>query len=163
MSKHRLEARGTKVKSKLYTHMREVGIDNFTIHLIERKDVADRDEMRQLEDKYIRELNTINEGLNGNHAYLTDDEVKEYRQQYYERNKGQIQQRHKQYHQQYYEANKQKIQQQHKQYHQQHYENNKTTGKYRCEACDYNAGKSSHLRKHERTQSHRRMLSTTTN
>ena len=106
MAIHRSAARSSRSKSKLHNHMRDVGLDKFTIHLIEIKEVTDRDAMRQLEDKYIRELDTINVGLNEHRAYLTEEDKKEYIRQYNEANKEQIKERNKLYNEINKERNK---------------------------------------------------------
>lgn len=66
-----------KSNCKLYSFMRDIGIDNFRIKLIEWKQVETETELRQLEqyhiDKYNKEIL-----LNSADAYLDKEKVKKY-------------------------------------------------------------------------------------
>ena len=70
MALHRTQARHyTHMKCKMLVHMRTHGVENFTIHLLEEKTVASVDELHQLEEKWIEQLDTLNNGLNSCKAF----------------------------------------------------------------------------------------------
>jgi hypothetical protein len=59
--------------SKLYTHMKEVGKDKFTIHLIREVFVKDFDFQRMEENKDMIIMDTINNGFNERIAYADEE------------------------------------------------------------------------------------------
>ena len=65
MSQHRSDARYRPHKTKLHTTMSQLGLEHFSIQLLEAKLVNSREEQRMLEQKYIEELKT---NLNGSNA-----------------------------------------------------------------------------------------------
>jgi hypothetical protein len=58
-----------KKNSKLYQHMKEVGKDKFSIHLIREVFVKDFDFQRMEENKDMLEMDTIDNGFNEKIAY----------------------------------------------------------------------------------------------
>jgi glucosamine 6-phosphate synthetase-like amidotransferase/phosphosugar isomerase protein len=78
----------------------EYGLENCFIELLEGKECKSKDELRQLEGKYIRELVCVNQKVAG-----------QTRKEYYEENKVEISEQKKLYR----EDNKQKISEQQKQ------------------------------------------------
>lgn len=73
---HRFDCANPRNQSKLYTHMRTVGIENFRILQIVAVEVKDRDELRAIEDRYIREMKSIEEGLNEINAILSVEKLR---------------------------------------------------------------------------------------
>lgn len=61
---HRCNAKKGKTFT-IYTHMREIGIDKFSIILIEQLNNVTKEQLRAREDYWIKELDTVNNGLNG--------------------------------------------------------------------------------------------------
>ena len=52
------------ITSKIYTHMRDIGIEHFKILLVrEYKDIS-KDRLKYKEDKYIKRFDTVKKGLN---------------------------------------------------------------------------------------------------
>jgi hypothetical protein len=64
MVQHRANAKTGKT-STIYTHMRDIGIEKFSIILIEQLENVTKEQLRAKEDKWIKELDTVNNGLNG--------------------------------------------------------------------------------------------------
>lgn len=104
---HRSACKKESDNRKFYISMREEGIENFKIILIENYPCDSKDELRAREQYYIEQLNPV---FNMKSAYSTE----EHKKQYYEANKEQIKQ--------YYEANNEQIKQQKKQYYKLHRE-----------------------------------------
>lgn len=70
MYRHRSDAKNCKMnKLKLYNHMREIGIEHFKIELVEEIKNCVRNQLRILEDKYIKLLDTVKNGLNGRYLF----------------------------------------------------------------------------------------------
>jgi group I intron endonuclease len=67
LSAHKTCAR-KGMNSKLYNAMRELGVDRFRIDVLEYKRNISVRELREREDHYIREFNSIAEGWNTNYA-----------------------------------------------------------------------------------------------
>ena len=67
MTEHRNKAKNGKLK-RLYDHMRNVGIPNFKVFLLEQTGPVTREGLLALENKYICELDTVNHGLNERYA-----------------------------------------------------------------------------------------------
>ena len=66
MVRHRSDAKRENTKNtKFYTHIKLHGIDNFKIILVEEFKSINRETLRKHEDKYIKEFNTVKNGLNG--------------------------------------------------------------------------------------------------
>ena len=109
MDKHRSDYKRWKNdKTHLITSFKlfeEYGLDNCFIELLEAKEFKSKDELAQLEGKYIRELECVNRCKSGRTR-------KEQRQIYYEDNKELISEQKKKYN----EINKEKISQQRKQF-----------------------------------------------
>ncbi|GMF38045.1 unnamed protein product [Phytophthora lilii] len=85
----------------IYHHFREHGIDAFAIHLVSEHEIEERKNLLQFEQLVIDSTNCVNK----NAAMLTDDQKREYQQQYHMENKDQIAEQR----QQYRAANKNKI------------------------------------------------------
>ena len=83
-----------------YSIFDDYGIDNCFIELIESKKCQSKDEMNQLEGKYIRELNCVNKNISGRkkHDWNIDNKnhVSNYNKDYAEKNREKIQQRNNQ-------------------------------------------------------------------
>lgn len=108
------------INTKLYNAMSEIGVKHFTIILVENVSVKSRDELRQIEHKFIKEFDTMKNGYNGHSAYIDEDreaEIKQYRSEYRITNKDKI----NQYTKKYMEDNKEAISTQQRSY----YEKNK--------------------------------------
>jgi hypothetical protein len=63
--------------SKLYTHMREVGFDKFTITLLEEIEAETVKQQFQIENDKIIEFDSINNGFNTKRAYQSDEVKKQ--------------------------------------------------------------------------------------
>ena len=87
MAHHRDLARNNNT-TKLYQHMREIGIENFKIVLIENYSCNSKEELLSKEDEYIR---TLKPELNMVNAVKNEEKFKEtqkrLRKEYYENNK----------------------------------------------------------------------------
>ena len=97
----------------------EYGLENCFIELLEAKLCHSKDELLQLEGKYIRELKCVNKHIAGRHKkeYYDDNKehIKEKSRQHYHDNKDYALDRNKQY----YEANKDAINENKKIYYEQ--------------------------------------------
>ena len=166
---HRGSAKRTP-DQKVYKHFNEIGIDNMKIILIEKCNVKDKSELRQIEDMHIRRNLNSPYCLNIQRAFVSDEERREddrkyqidnaeqigiQRKAYREENKGRIAEAHKRY----YEDNKESI---HK-YKQDYYEANKEAIRNRtkfhqlkriiCPICNCETRKIAYKR-HERSRKH---------
>jgi hypothetical protein len=92
--------------SNAYKHINIIGWDNVTIELLECYPCKTKDELQKKEDEYIKKHLEDPLCLNEHRSYLTIDEDKEKKKQYYEEHKQET----LEYQQQYREANKEKIQ-----------------------------------------------------
>ena len=101
-----------------YSIFEECGLDNCFIELLESKECNSRDELLQLEGKYIRELDCVNKIIVGRTVkeYREDnqEQISEQRKQYRENNKENT----KEYAKQYYEENREQLAEKQKQYQQ---------------------------------------------
>ena len=126
MDKHRSDYKRWKDnKSNFITSFKlfeEYGLENCFIELIEAKECDSKDELHKLEGKYIRELECVNKII----PVRTEEEKREYHNQYYKDNKEQLNEQNKQYYKdnknqvlqyqkEYYESNKEKVLEQHSQ------------------------------------------------
>jgi len=110
--------------SKVYQMIRKNGgFDCFNIIVIKEFPCSNKREALAEEDRIIREMKS---NMNKIRAYVTPEDVKEQKKQYYEQNKEQIAERQKQYYEQnkeqfkqYYEQNKEQIAENKKQYYEQ--------------------------------------------
>ena len=122
MALHRADSiQPMKQHRLLYIKMKEYGIENFYIELIEAYPCKNNEELRKREGHYIRTVGTLNKRI--------EDRTK---QEYYQDNHETILAQHKEYHQnnreqilaqkkEYYEANREKLLAQDREY----YEKNK--------------------------------------
>jgi len=70
MGGHRSDCRKEKNKNhKAYKHMRSIGIEHFKIVLIENMENCTKEELRAKEDYYIKQFNSVKNGLNGCYSY----------------------------------------------------------------------------------------------
>jgi hypothetical protein len=142
----------------------EYGLDNCCIELLEAKECKSKDELRQLEGKYIRELECVNKRVEGRtkKEYYKDNKesIVQYKKDYYKDNKVEVLKHVKEF----YEENKTQI----LQYQKEYYESNKDkilerqNKKYDCEC----GGKYTHIHKsyHLKTTKHCKYIeSQTTN
>ena len=127
MDKHRTDYKRWKDgKCNLITSFRifdEYGVENCSIELLEAKECKTKDELHQIEGKYIRDLECVNKVL---YPYRTKEQLMEYQQTYRNNNKRIASTYMKEYRQDnkqkilelnksYYESHKQKILEQQKQ------------------------------------------------
>jgi len=107
---------------KIYKYIRENNIDwnDITIEYIYTHELDEKDNLlkRQIEQKYIDEFDSINNGLNTINAYITDEQKKEYHNEYRELHKEEIKLKRKNY----YEKHKEKINKYLKKYNEEHKE-----------------------------------------
>ena len=95
---------------KVYQMIRENGgWDMFKMIEVEKYPCADRREAERRENEVIKELRA---SMNMRNSFLTQDEITEYKKDYYELHKEKLQQHQKDY----YELHKEKLQQQMKEY-----------------------------------------------
>jgi len=160
--------------SKLYDKIKEIGIENIRIVLLEEGEYNSIEHLRAKEDEYICKLNIIQTGYNMKRAKRDQkqweednkDKIKKQKKKYYENNKIKMSQQQKQY----WEKNKDKTLQQKKQYyynnidnisnrHKQYYYNNKDKISDRhkqkiicscgCSLTIYSTKKHKHSKKHQ--------------
>jgi hypothetical protein len=109
------------VPYKIYQYMTKIGIDKFSISLIEDYPCTNKSELRRREGEFIKEQGTLNDNIAGR----TDKEWKEdnheqlleKKKEWYQNNKEQILEKSKEY----YQDNKEKMLEKYKEY----YQNNK--------------------------------------
>lgn len=151
------------------TSFKVLQYDDARIDLIESIECKCKDELRQIEGKYIEEIDCVNKLIAGRSKkqYRQDnrEKLRETNKQYYENNKEKVRERHKKY----YENNKEKVREYGKQYREdnrekererskKYYENNrekiktKASIKITCE-CSSTIRKDS-LARHRRTKKH---------
>ena len=124
----------------------EYGVENCFIELLETKECNSKDEVLQLEGKYIRDLECVNKRIAGRtkKEYLEDN--REHLKQYHEDNYERIQS----YQRQYRELNKETTKEKNKQYHDLNKEKIKKRNneKYNCDCGGKytRAGKSQHFK-----------------
>ena len=118
----------------LYQKMRELGVENFYIELIENYPCESQDQLRAREGHYIREMATLNKRIETRTEKEWREDNKEYmqewRKQHYQENKTEIDEKAKKY----AEENPDKVKQQKKDYYERNKEQIKEYGKeYRKE------------------------------
>ena len=98
----------------------EYGLNNCFIELLEAKICSSKDDLRQLEGKYIRELVCVNKRIAGRSKNEWKEDNPEYQQEYYEINKDKKKEFYSDnketilnHRKQYYDENKEKIIEQH--------------------------------------------------
>ena len=64
MTGHRVDCKRGKTTA-LHSHMRLIGVDKFSIILIEQLINCTKEQLRAKEDYFIKEFNSVNVGLNG--------------------------------------------------------------------------------------------------
>jgi len=108
MAEHRRRSKKNN-NMKIYFALRELGVNNFYIELIENYDCKTKEELRAREQYYIRLYDCFKNGYNNNCAkrdVIKNQEMLEYYKNYnekrYEENKDQINKRNKKF----YENNK---------------------------------------------------------
>ena len=92
MQKHRSDCkRSSKYEFKFYQKMRELGVENFYIELMEKYPCSDVEELRAKEGEWIRQIATLNSRVAGRtpEQYRKDNEehYKSYNKNRYEQNK----------------------------------------------------------------------------
>jgi len=115
-SYHIINAYGNKKSkqkyAKLYIFMKKYDPEDFDYEILEKVEYIEKKELRIKEDAYITLYNSIENGLNKNRAYLTDEEIKEYAKKYYIKNKENFKNYYivnKEHFKEYYIVNKEKI------------------------------------------------------
>ena len=86
----------------VYKHLNEVGWENVEIILIEAYECKNKDELHQRERHWIDELKPE---LNKTRPLITNDEKEQWKEEYYNKNKVEINKKNNQY----YEDNKEKM------------------------------------------------------
>ena len=116
MTAHRKDYKGWKKTNNKFMSsfllFEEYGLENCFIELLQEKVCNSKDELRQLEGKYIREQDCLNKRIAGQTKREYYEDNKEDKKQYYEHNKEKISERQKLYR----ENNKEKISECQKQY-----------------------------------------------
>ncbi len=91
MAKHRENRNDKRNRNmKLYVKMRDIGVDNFYIELIEECPCDNLEQLRRREGHFIREMATLNQNIAGR---TSQEQMKEY----YIENKVHIDEANKQY------------------------------------------------------------------
>lgn len=131
-----LRTQHVKQGRKLYALMKSIGSEFFYIELIETYPCETKEQLREREGQYIREIGTLNMCIAGrkNQEYISDNKetILEQKREYYKLNKAKISSQQKEH----YTNNKEVIQERQKIYRdehqeeiskqkQQYYENNK--------------------------------------
>ena len=113
----------------LYQKMRELGVENFYIELIENYPCESQDQLRAREGHYIREMATLNKRIETRteKEWREDNKecMQEWRKQHYQENKTEIDEKAKKY----AEENPDKVKQQKKDYYERNKEQIKEYGK----------------------------------
>jgi hypothetical protein len=127
MDHHRSDYKLKKVYLTAFILFEEYGIENCKIELLEAKECTCKDELRQLEGKYIRELDCVNKYIAGRTQkewYQEHPEkTKEYKKKYdetHKEEKKEYQKEHKEhikvYIKEYQEEHKERLKEYRKQY-----------------------------------------------
>ena len=154
-------------RAVIYQYFKEFGIENFTIKKIKDLNIIDRDHLKAYEQLYINKLKPVNK-LNPFNILAKEDK-KNYRKNYYIKNKEKIQlkeknryKNNKEYFDNYKEENKEKIKEYKKKYYEKQRDNN--TEQYqklverankiiKCEICNIETTQR-HMKKHLETKKH---------
>ena len=150
MDKHRSDYKRWKEDKcafvSSYSVFDEYGLENCFIELLVAKECNSKDELLQLEGKYIRELVCENKRIAGRTKREYLDDNKERIKQYHEDNKEKL----LEYQKQYRNDNKEKILDLNKQYYEQHKDSihKKNNEKYNCDCGGKytRSGKAQHLK-----------------
>ena len=123
MVKHRSQMNNERDQNmQLYQKMRELGVENFYIELIEDYPCENNDQLRAREKHYIREMATLNKRVETRTVkeWREDNKehIQEWRKQHYQEHQEEIKEKVKQY----AEENPEKVKQQKKDYYEQHKE-----------------------------------------
>jgi len=102
MAKHRSSINSTtKGHRALYAKMRELGVEQFYIELIEECPCDNKEQLHKREGEFIREFGTLNHVISGRSkkewTHDNKEHCKERAKQYYKDNKEQIKETQKQY------------------------------------------------------------------
>ena len=115
---------GNRRLTTSFTLFEEYGVENCFIELLDAKPCSSKDELSQIEGKYIRELECVNKVIPGRTVKEYRDDTKEDRvtksKQYYQNNKDHIleitklyqqdnKEARKETHQKYYQKNKERM------------------------------------------------------
>ena len=65
MAKHRDSMKEVNRNTKIFTRMRDIGVDNFYIELIEECPCDNLEQLRRREGHFIREMATLNQHIAG--------------------------------------------------------------------------------------------------
>ncbi len=162
-SSHKCAAiEGKNQNRPFYKLINELGIECFRIDLIEEWEANDKQEIRQIEGKYIKEMGTLNKNIAGQtlsesqkmYYKNNSDKIKSYVKLYNEENEENI----KKYNKQYKMENKESITEYQKQYDKKYQEKMKDTIKEKrsvivtCK-CGCTVQKSE-LPRHQKTKKH---------
>ena len=166
MTDHRRSINNTRDKHMLlYCKMREFGVENFYIELLEEYECENKEQLRAKEGEYIRTMGSLNRRIEGRtiKEWRDDnkDHLKEQKQKYYQANKESLLSKSKEY----VSQNKQKTVEYQTQYRELHkegaqeykrnwFQEHKDTllQKCLCECGKYYTA--CHKRRHERTKQH---------
>lgn len=102
MAKHRVNVNQITTQHRpLYVKMKEIGVDNFYIELLEECPCDNKEQLRKKEGQYIREIGTLNCWLAGRtlQEYKEDnkDKIKQQICKYKEENKDRVKQQNQTY------------------------------------------------------------------
>lgn len=75
MHQHRCDSQ--RFNSALYQHMGAIGKEHFRIVLLGEFECENKEQLRMHEDRFMQELDTIDNGYNGRRAHMTEEETKE--------------------------------------------------------------------------------------
>ena len=119
MAKHRMTTNDKRRQHyTLYKNMKDVGVEHFYIELLENCPCENKEQLRQREGHYIREIGTLNSRIEcrTQKEYREEhkDKIKEFQKQYRDENK----ETNKQFQKQYRENNKEAIHLKQNQYYQ---------------------------------------------
>jgi hypothetical protein len=134
-SAHKLKAKAERSHLKCDQHWNEIGWDHVHIEILEEGPYQSKDFLRKAENKWIKEMDTIRNGLNSVAAHATEeekrDQKKEYTQTYNAENRTEI-------------LAKKKVR----------YIRNKTIG-FPCELCGVTFTQPNNLQTHYKTLKHK--------
>ena len=125
-----------KIKtSELYKHFQDTGKESFNIEVLNDYEVKDFEEQRIIEQKYIEEYDTINNGFNTKNSYMSEELFKS---------------RKRESDKKYNRNNRDKINIMVKIYRDKLKEENK----YECIPCNYKTGRSDTFKRHCKSSRH---------
>jgi hypothetical protein len=157
-----------KKNRKLYKHMRDIGIENFHIYLVEDCPCSNKEELRKREGYWIRKIGTLNSCIAGRSKaeYYQDncekikaqnrenqkknpEKKKEMDRKYYEKNSEKIKANVRKYHKENYAVIKEKRKEYFQNYRKENREKLKET--VECEICGF-VGRKTNITRHQKSK-----------